>query len=181
MNNDFLKECEGVIVFAREEFAKIRTGRANASLVQDLRVDAYGSLTPLNQLATISVPEPRTIAISPWDKQVLASIEKAVRNSDVGITPLNDGNTIRLILPTLNEETRKDLVKKVNVKAEEARIRVRTIRENYLRGVDSKEESGEISEDEKFSQRKDIQKYVDEYNQKIESIRSEKEKEVMTV
>ena len=181
MNANIKEEFESVIAFAHEEFAKVRTGRASTSLVDTIRVEAYGAVTPLNQLATISIPEPRTLSITPWDKYILGSIEKALRASDVGITPLNDGNCIRLILPILTEETRKELVKKINAKAEEARIRVRTIRENYLRSVDASEESGEISEDEKFAYKKDIQKYVDEYNQKIETIRGEKEKEIMTV
>ena len=181
MSNEYTREFEKVLVFLRDEFGKIRTGRAHVSLVEMLEVEAYGVNTPLNQLASLSVPEPRTIAITPWDKHVLGSIEKAIRSSDMNISPVNDGEMIRIILPALTEESRKELVKGVNKKSEEARIRVRTLREDILQEVDRAKESGEMSEDDIFRKRQEVQKVVESYNEKIESMRQEKEKEVMTV
>jgi ribosome recycling factor len=177
----FQEQTESVIGFLHGEFSKIRTGRAHSALVEGLLVDAYGSKTPINQLATISVPEPRTIAIAPWDKSVLGAIEKSIRESDLGISPINDGQIIRVVLPTLTEESRKDIVKLVGKKAEEARIRLRNAREEMLRFIEKAEETGEISEDEKFRRRDAVQKIVDNQNKVIESLREEKEKEVMTV
>jgi len=181
MSNEYTQEFEKVLVFLRDEFGKIRTGRAHVSLVEMFEVEAYGVNTPLNQLASLSVPEPRTIAIAPWDKHVLGSIEKAIRSSDMNVSPVNDGEMIRIVLPALTEDSRKELVKGVNKKAEEARIRVRTLREDILRDVDKAKESGEMSEDDIFRKRQEVQKIVESYNEKIEGMRQEKEKEVMTV
>lgn len=172
---------EKIMEFLRSEFSKIRTGRAHTSLVENIEVEAYGTITPINQLASISVPEPRTIAVAPWDKNVLGAVEKAIQQSDIGVNPLNDGEMIRVVLPSLTEESRKELVKVVNSKTEEARIRVRNTREEAMKNYEKQEDAGEISEDERFQKKEILQKLVDEYNEKIEESRKEKEQEVMKV
>lgn len=169
------------IVHFSEETAKIRTGRANPALVEDLLVDYYNTRTPLKQIASISIPEARQIAISPWDKGSLTQIEAAVRESNLGLNPVNDGTLIRITLPSLTEERRKELVKTLNQRAEEARIAIRTIREDVWRKIQDLERSGTIAEDDKFHGKDELQKVVDEYNKKIEEIREKKEAEILTV
>lgn len=164
-----------------EECAKIRTGRANPGIVENLMIDYYGTKTPLKQIANISIPEARQIMIQPWDKGALASIETAIRESDLGLNPGNDGLGIRLVLPQLTEDTRKDLVKVLNARAEEARISVRNVREELWKEIVDLEKAGEISEDDKFNGKDVLQKTVDEYNQEIEDIRKKKEGEILTV
>ncbi len=165
----------------KEELLKLRTGRANPSLVEGILVDYYGTKTPLKQLASINIPEARLIAINPWDKGALINIESSIRSSDLGFNPMNDGQVIRINIPALTEERRKDLVKVLNQKAEEARITIRNIREETWKEIQVREESGTISEDEKFRGKDILQKVVDEYNEKIEKMREAKEKEIMTV
>ncbi len=163
------------------EAAKLRTGRANPALVEGLMVDYYGTRTPLKQMASITVPEARQIAISPWDKGSLALIESAIRESDLGLNPVNDGQLLRITLPALTEERRRDLVKALNSRAEEGRIAIRTIREEIWKEIQEMEKEGMIGEDDKFSGKDELQKIVDEYNAKIESLREKKEEEILTV
>ncbi len=172
---------DAAITHLLEEATKIRTGRANPGLVENLMVDYYGTRTPLKQIANISIPEARQIMIQPWDKGALAAIETAIRESDLGLNPGNDGLGIRLVLPQLNEETRKDLVKVLNNRAEEARISIRNIREEIWKEISSLEKDGTISEDDKFVGKDLLQKKVDEYNAKIEDIRKKKEGDILTV
>lgn len=172
---------EKSIALFRQELAHVRTGRASSSLLDGIVVDAYGSKMPIEQLATVHIPEPRTILISPWDKGVVAAIESAIRQSDLGLSPSVDGAAIRLNLPQLTEERRLELVKMVGKKAEEARIAVRRIREDILDTLQGAEKSGEISEDDKFAGKEALQKIVDTYNEQIEEIRKKKEEEVKTV
>jgi ribosome recycling factor len=172
---------EAAITHLLEEATKIRTGRANPGLVENLMVDYYGTNTPLKQIANISIPEARQIMIQPWDKGALAAIETAIRESNLGLNPGNDGLGVRLVLPELNEETRKDLVKVLNIRAEEARISVRNIREDITKDITGLEKSGDISEDDKFIGKETLQKKVDEYNAKIEEIRKKKEGDILTV
>jgi ribosome recycling factor len=169
------------IDFFKEELGKFRTGRASTSLVEGLTVDYYGSKSPLKQVASITIPEPRTIMISPWDKDSLVSIEKAVRESDLGLNPINDGIAVRINIPDLTEERRKELVKALNSKAEEARVSVRKIREEAWDRIQDAEKEGKIGEDDKFSGKDKLQKVVDEYNDKIEEIRKKKEEEIMKI
>ncbi len=172
---------ESAIEHFSVEMAKIRTGRAHPGLVENLSVDYYGTRTPLRQIASISIPEARQILISPWDKGSLVLIEAAIRESDLGLNPGNDGVALRITLPALTEETRKTLVKSLNQKAEEARIAVRNIREEIWKDIQDFEKEGTISEDDKFSGKEELQKVIDEYNQKLEALRKKKEEEVMTV
>ena len=178
---DRKQSFESAVTHFEGEAIKIRTGRAHPGLVENLSVDYYGTRTPLRQIASISIPEARQILISPWDKGSLVLIEAAIRESDLGLNPGNDGVALRITLPALTEETRKNLVKSLNQKAEEARIAVRNVREEIWRDIQDFEKSGDISEDDKFAGKEELQKVVDEYNQKLETLRKKKEEEVMTV
>jgi ribosome recycling factor len=175
------EEFKKSVEFFQEELGRLRTGRANASLVENIPVDYYGSKSPLKQIASITIPEARTIAISPWDRDSLVSIEKAIRESQLNLNPVNDGQIIRINIPQLNEERRKDLVKVLNQKAEEARIAVRRSREEIWDEMQELEKSGKIAKDDKFSGKEKLQKKVDEYNGQIEEIRKKKEDEIMTI
>lgn len=172
---------ESAIAHFLEECTKIRTGRANPGIVENLMVDYYGTRTALKAIANISIPEPRQIMIQPWDKGALGAIETAIRESDLGLNPGNDGLGIRLVLPQLNEETRKDLVKVLNIRAEEARIGIRNTREEIWKEIVDLEKESSISEDDKFNGKDMLQKTVDEYNKQIEDIRKKKEGEILTV
>jgi len=175
--NNFKKSIEHF----KNEIDKVRTGRANPSLVEDLLVDYYGAKTPMKQIASINVPEPRLIVIQPWDRSALGPIESAIRESDLNLNPNNDGTLIRINIPMLTEERRKEMVKTLNQKAEEARIIVRSAREDAWKEIQEAEHKGEMSEDDKFAGKDKLQEIVDEYNKKIEEIRAKKEAEVMTV
>lgn len=172
---------EKAILQFRQELAKVRTGRASTSLLDGITVDAYGSKMPLDQLATLHIPEPRTITVSPWDKGMTGPIETALRESDLGLSPTVDGAVIRLNLPQLTEERRLELVKIVGKKTEETRIIIRRIREDIMDALQKAEKTGEISEDDKFSGKETLQKIVDGYNETVEDIRKKKEGEVKTV
>jgi len=172
---------DGALDHFNLEASKIRTGRANPALVENISVDYYGTRTPLSQMAAISIPEARQLLIQPWDKSTLTLIEAAIRESDLGLNPGNDGNGIRIILPALTEETRKTLVKSLNNRAEEARIAIRAIREDIMKAIQDAEKKGEITEDDKFAGKDELQKVVDEYNQKLEALRKKKEEDILTV
>ncbi len=163
------------------EIAGIRTGRVTSALVEDLEVDYYGTKTPLKAIAAISTIEPRSLLIQPWDKQAVQQIEKAIQSSTLGLAPITDRDAIRLAVPALTEERRRELVKALGKFVEEARIRVRQAREEALREIDGREKQKEISEDEKFRERSEAQKVIDEMNQKIERIAEAKENEIMSV
>lgn len=163
------------------EAAKIRTGRANPSIVEDLLVEYYGSRTPLKQMASITVPEARTIVISPWDQGSLPAVADAIRNSDLGLNPADDGHVIRLSLPQLTEDRRKELAKVLNARAEEARVSIRTVREDAWKDIQDLEKEGLIGEDDKFRGKDELQKEVDGWNAKLESVRKKKEEEILTV
>lgn len=175
------KDLESSIERLNDELGKLRIGRANPALVENLTVEYYGAKTPLKQVAAISVPEPRLIVINPWDKDSLVAIESAIKASDLGINPSNDGQVVRLSIPPLNEERRQDLVKVANQKTEEAKVAIRNVRESVWRQIQDLEKDGKISEDDKFKGKDKLQKLIDEYNSKVEEIRERKEKEIMTV
>jgi ribosome recycling factor len=179
--NKHKDDLEKTLEHLKEEMGKIRTGRANPALVEGLLVDYYGTKTPLKQIASINTPEPRLIAIQPWDRGALGAIETAIRESDLNMNPNNDGAVIRINIPMLTEDRRKEMVKILNQKAEEARISVRNVREESWKEIQAAESRGEISEDDKFSGKDKLQAIVDEYNKKIEEIRAKKETEIMTV
>lgn len=165
----------------KKELNQIRTGRANPAIIENIMVDYYGTKTPLNQMANISAPDPRSLLVQPWDTNVIKEIEKAVRNSDQGMNPVNEGNQLRVPIPALTEERRKELAKVVNDKVEQAKVSVRNIREEILKEVKEMEKNGEISEDEMFAEQKELQKVVDEFNSKIKEIGEEKENDILTL
>jgi ribosome recycling factor len=163
------------------ELASVRAGRASASLLDRITVDYYGAPTPVNQLAGISVPEARLLVIQPYDKSILGEIEKAILKSDLGLNPSNDGSIIRIAIPQLTEERRKDLVKVVKKASEEAKIAIRNIRRDGNDDLKKLEKNGEITEDALRGYSDDIQKLTDEYIAKIDQITKDKEKEILEV
>lgn len=171
---------KAISAFTRE-LASIRAGRANAALLDKISIDYYGAPTPINQLAGISVPEARLLVIQPYDKSVLGEIEKAILKSDLGLNPSNDGSVIRLAIPALTEERRKELAKLVKKDAEEAKVAVRNIRRDANDELKKLEKNGEITEDDHRGKSDEIQKLTDEHIAKIDTIAKEKEKEIMEV
>ncbi len=163
------------------EYASIRAGRANPHVLDKLRVDYYGAPTPLQQVANISVPEPRMILIQPWEKKLIRDIEKAILTSDLGINPNNDGSSIRLVFPELTEERRKDLAKEVKKKGEGAKVAVRNIRRDTNEAIKKMEKAGEISEDDQSEAEEKIQKMTDKMIAKIDKAVETKTQEIMTV
>lgn len=165
----------------KRELASIRAGKANASLLDRITVDYYGAPTPINQLAGVSVPEARLLVIQPYDKSVLGEIEKAILKSDIGLTPSNDGSLIRLSIPQLTEERRKELVKVVKKESEEAKVAIRNIRRDGNDDLKKLEKSGEITEDDLRGFSEDIQKLTDDHIAQVDSITKDKEKEILEV
>jgi len=161
------------------ELKRVRTGRASLSLLDGIRVDYYGTMTPLNQMATLSVPESRLITIQPWDGSVIKDIEKAVLKSDLGLTPSNDGKIIRLSIPPLTEDRRKELVKVVHKMCEEHKVGSRNIRRDSNELLKSLKKDGDISEDDAFKAQEEVQKITDQFIQQIDDIYREKEKEIL--
>ena len=163
------------------ELKTIRAGRANASVLDKVAIDYYGTMTPINQVGAISSPEPRMLVIQPWDASVLKEIEKAINISDIGIAPQNDGKVIRLSFPPLTEERRKELVKTVKKYSEEAKVQIRNIRRDAMEAFKAQKKNGEITEDDLKGIEKDIQNLTDKYIKEIESIDAAKEKEIIEV
>ena len=174
------KMTKSISAFSRE-LASIRAGRANASLLDRISVDYYGAATPINQIAGISVPEARLLVIQPYDRSALGDIEKAIMKSDLGITPTNDGALIRIMIPALTEERRKDLVKLVNKEAEQAKIAVRNVRRDANDDLKKLEKNGDITEDDLRGYGDDIQKLTDEFIVKVDQVAKDKEKEILEV
>ncbi len=167
------------IAALQNDLKRVRTGRASLSLLDGVRADYYGVPTPLNQMASLSVPESRLITIQPWDTTVIKEIEKAILKSDLGLTPTNDGKIIRISIPTLTEERRKELVKFVNRMCEDHKIAVRNIRRDSNELLKATKKDGEISEDDAFKAQEQVQKITDEYIKLIDGICEEKEKEIL--
>lgn len=172
---------KGVIETTKREFAAVRTGRANPQILHRVQVEAYGSVMPLDQLANVSSPEGRLLVVSPFDKHTLKDIEKAILKSDLGLTPTNDGSVIRLSIPALTEERRKDLVKQVRKDAEEARVSVRNVRREGNEALKAQEKKGEITEDDSHRGQEEMQKLTDKYIVEIDQLVEAKEKEIMEV
>ncbi len=165
----------------KAELATLRTGRASTGLVEHLLVEYYETKTPLIQLAQIAVPEPRLITIQPYDKAVLKDIEKAIQTSNLGINPVNDGSLIRLNIPSMTEERRKELAKAVSQMAEKTRVSIRNVREEIVKEIQKLEKDGKLSEDDKITAREDLQEMVNKYNGEVKTLAESKEKEVMTI
>jgi ribosome recycling factor len=178
---DLNQRIEKTLHDLRKDLSRIRTGRANLSILEGVRLDYYGTLTPLNGVANMTVADPRLIIVKPWDKKMLASIEKAIREANVGINPMNDGEVIRLPIPPLTEERRKELVKQCKSKGEEHKIAVRNERRDANEMLKQYQKDGDITEDDLKKGTERVQKVVDAGIVKIDEIISAKEKEVMEV
>jgi ribosome recycling factor len=165
----------------KKEFASIRTGRASLALLDDIKVEYYGTPTPLNQVATLNIPDPKQISIQPWDQKAIQDIEKAILKSDLGLTPMNDGKIIRISIPPLTEERRKDLVKVVKKKGEEGKVAIRNIRRDANDSLKKFEKDKEISEDELKKSLDEVQKMTDGYIKKVDETVEHKEQEIMEV
>lgn len=165
----------------RREFAGVRTGKASPALLDTVRVDAYGSKMPVGQLATVSVPEPRLLLVQPWDKNLLPVVEKAIRSAELGLNPANDGNVIRVPIPALNEERRREMVKLLHRIAEEGRIAVRHARQEANKQIKAREQAHELGADDARREMDEIQKLTDEFIGKIDQLLKAKEEEVLEV
>lgn len=185
MIKDVLRDAESrmrkAIEALEQDLRAIRTGRASPALLDRVTVNYYGAPTPINQLATISAPEARMLMIKPWDQSSLRSIERAILESDLGLNPSNDGKVIRLILPQLTEERRRDLVKQVQKRTEEARVAIRNIRRDALSDLQDFQKEGEISEDELYRGRDQMQELTDRFIEEVDEVGKAKEAEIMEV
>lgn len=179
--NIYKEDFDKVIDHLKNDITSLRTGRATPALVEDITVEAYGSRQALKTLATINVQDAKTLAIDPWDKSLVQAIDTAIRNSQLGINPVNDGRLIRLPLPDLTKERRQELIKVLHQKLETARISIRKVREEIRDNIDKKEKNKEMSEDEKYKLQDELEKWVKDYNEKIKSVGEEKEKEINTI
>ena len=177
--NELQSKLEKIVSDLKSEIATLRTGRASPVLVEDLEVEAYGSRQPLKTLAAISIPEPRQVLIQPWDKSLLPAVEKAVQSSSLGLNPIVDKDVIRLFLPALTEERKRDIVKALKERLESARILVRRARDEAMKEIDAEEKAKTISEDEKFRRKQEVEKTVGECNKQIEDTGTKKEREIM--
>lgn len=178
---DLRRRMNGAVEKLKTEFSGLRTGRASVSLVDPVVVEAYGSKMPLNQIATIATPESRMISIQIWDKTMVAAAEKAIRNAGLGLNPVVDGQTLRIPIPELNEERRRELTKVAGKYAEQARIAVRNVRRDGMETIKRLEKDSEISQDEQKSYSDQIQKLTDEMIKEVDSVTEAKEKEIMQV
>ena len=179
--NEAQKKMEGVIEALKREFASVRTGRANPALLDRVMVDYYGVPTPLNQLANVSAPEPQLLVLQPYDKTAMADIEKAILKADLGLTPSNDGNVIRIAIPPLTQERRKELAKLVAKEAEDKRVAVRHIRRDANTRIKALEKDGQLPEDESRKLQDDVQKLTDKFIEEIDSILEKKQQELMEI
>jgi len=177
----FQEEMEKTIGALNKSFSRVRTGRASIALLDGIKVDYYGTATPINQVANVSVPESRQILIVPWDASIINAIEKAIQKSDLGVTPSNDGKTVRLAIPQLTEERRKEIAKTVKKMAEEGKIKLRNARRDANEELKTLKKNNKISEDEMFSAQEEVQKLTDLYIEKTDKVLAAKEKEIMEI
>ncbi len=171
------KTCESLIT----QLATIRAGRANAAVLDQISVEYYGTPTPVQQLATVATPDPRSLLITPWDRSALKPLEKAIQTSDLGINPQNDGKALRLVFPPLTEERRKDLVKQTKKYGEEAKVAIRNIRRDGIEKLKKQQKASEITEDDYKQAEKDVQKLTDDYIKELDKICANKEKELTEI
>jgi len=178
---DAEEHMEKSVSALRADLMAVRTGRASPALVENIMVSAYNTTLPLNQAATIATPEPRLLTIRPWDPSIIGNIEKAILKSDLGLTPNNDGRIIRLAIPALTDERRRDLARVVNRRVEEARVAIRNVRRDAMRQLDALQKDGQISEDDLYRLRDDLQKLTDEYIAQVDKVGEAKQAEIMEV
>ena len=165
----------------RKELSRLRTGRANLGIFEDIKVDYYGVLTPINQTARIGIPDPSLITVAPYDQTLLEAIDKAVRSADLGFNPINDGKLLKIPIPPLDEERRREIVKKVKKMLEDEKTALRNLRRDAKEFIEELEKEKEIAEDDKFKGLEDLQKLTDDFTKKIEEIAAAKEKEIMQI
>ncbi|WOS64183.1 ribosome recycling factor [Sinorhizobium fredii] len=175
------RRMDGAIAAFKHDIASLRTGRASANVLDPVTVEAYGSRMPLNQVANIMVPEPRMLSVSVWDKSMVGAVDRAIRESNLGLNPIIDGQNLRIPLPELNEERRKSLVKVAHDYAEKSKVAARHVRRDGMDGLKKAEKDGEISQDESRAQSERVQKMTDEVISEIDRLLAEKEKEIMQV
>jgi ribosome recycling factor len=179
--NEARAHMEKAIEAMRREFGSVRTGKASPALLEVVRVDAYGSKMPINQLANVSAPEPRLLLVQPWDKSLMSTIEKAIQTAELGLNPANDGNVIRVPIPALTEERRKEMVRMLHKLAEDGKVAVRHARQEANKELKRKQSSHEVSEDDAHRQMDEVQKMTDNYIHKIDELLKAKEQEVLEV
>ncbi|MDD5032382.1 MAG: ribosome recycling factor [Patescibacteria group bacterium] len=183
--NQYLQEKQGelakAIDFFKKDIASLRTGRANPAILEGIMVEAYGAKTPLNGLANISVSDAKSLVISPWDKNIAKDVEKAIVGANLGVGAVNEGDKIRITVPAMTEENRRELVKKLNEKLEKSRITIRQTREEIKEAIEKGEKDKEISEDDKFRFIKELDEEAGKKNEELKNIRDKKEEEIMTV
>lgn len=175
----YTKKMDKTLEVLQSQFAAVRAGRASAAVLDRISVEYYGVDTPINQVGSITSPDPRTLVIEPWDKSLLKLIEKAIQVSDVGINPQNDGKLIRLVFPQLTEERRKELTKQIKKYGEESKVAVRNIRRDAMDAIKAMKKKSEITEDDQKNAEKDLQKVTDDYIKEIDAACAKKEKELM--
>ncbi len=176
---DLEKRMQGSLEHFRKELSKLRTGRANVSLFEEIKVPYYGSLTPINQVATLKVPEPTLIVVQPYDPSVLAELDKAIRGSELGLNPINDGKALKVPIPPLDEERRREMAKRIGRMLEEEKTALRNMRRETKEFIEEMEKEKEITEDDKFSGLEKLQELVDQYSKKTEELATAKEKEIL--
>lgn len=181
MYTEYEHKMKKTVEVLHAQFTSVRAGRANASVLDHVRVEYYGAPTPINQIASVSTPDPRSLVIQPWDASSLKLIEKAILTSDLGINPTNDGRVIRLLFPQLTEERRKDLVKQVSKYAEEAKVAIRNIRRDAMEVFKAQKKKSEITEDDLKDIEKDLQKLTDDYAREVDKVAEKKEKELYEI
>jgi ribosome recycling factor len=181
MYTEYTTKMNKTIDALKNQFASVRAGRANASVLDQITVDYYNTPTPIQQIASISSPDPRTLVIQPWDASCLKDIEKAIQTSDLGINPQNDGKVIRLAFPQLTEERRKELVKQVHKYAEEGKVAIRNIRRDAMETFKAQKKKSEITEDDLKGIEKDMQKLTDDHIKEIDDVTAKKEKELSSI
>ncbi|MDH4272175.1 MAG: ribosome recycling factor [Candidatus Aminicenantes bacterium] len=183
MVKDALRALEAKMKVSAEHFrkdlSKLRTGRANLSLFEDIKVEYYGTLTPVNQLASLGIPDPTLITIQPWDPSLLEIVDKAVRAADLGLNPINDGKTLKIPIPPLDDERRQEMAKKIKRMLEDEKTALRNMRRETKDEIEQFEKDKKISEDEKFNGLEQLQKVIDDYSKKIEEVAAAKEKEIL--
>lgn len=181
MYTPYKDKMEKTLEVLGSQFSSVRAGRANAGVLDQLRVEYYGTPTPINQIGSISSPDPRTLVIQPWDLSCLKDIERAIQASDLGINPQNDGRVIRLAFPQLTEERRKELVKQVRKYAEDGKVAIRNVRRDAMEDFKAQKKKSEITEDDLKDMEKDLQKLTDEYIKKVNNLLAQKEKELVEI
>lgn len=179
--NDIRRRMDGALAALKHEFAGLRTGRANAAMLDSITVEAYGSPTPITQVGTVNVPEPRMLSVNVWDKSMVGAVEKAIRNADLGLNPVVDGQNVRIPVPPLNEERRIEMTKLAGRYAEQARVAVRNVRRDGMEALKAMEKDGDISQDEHKRMSTQVQEATDKEIDKIDTALAAKEQEIMQV